>query len=114
MGFISSKILPKSETQKEREFLQTIDTFITETRAILNGGISFVDNVNCKLITFTSSATPDAENTIAHTLGKIPSGYIVYNQNKAGSLYNGTTTFTTTNIYLKCSVASVTYKIIVF
>jgi hypothetical protein len=63
---------------------------------------------------FTTSATPDAENTIAHTVGSIPIGVIIMHQDKAGSLYQGPTTgtnWTATNVYLKCDVASVTFNV---
>jgi len=63
---------------------------------------------------FTSSATPNAENTVAHGLNSIPIGYIILWQDKAGSLYgsptNGTD-WTTTNFYVKCDVASVEFLI---
>lgn len=63
---------------------------------------------------FTTSATPDAENTIAHTIGSIPIGVIIMHQDKAGALYQGPTTgtnWTATNVYLKSDVASVTFNI---
>lgn len=71
-------------------------------------------NFNAQWITFTSDATPDAENTVAHKLERVPTGYLVGQRNKAGVLYNGSTTWTTSNIYLKCDVASVTFRIFVW
>ena len=114
MSTISGKILPQPGTIQEKDLYFTLDELITDLRKIINRGITFSDNVNCRLVTFTTSATPDAENTVAHTLGSIPTGYLVYSQDKAGSLYLGTTTWTTTNIYLKCSIASIAYKVIIF
>ena len=58
--------------------------------------------------------SPDTEDTTAHTLGKVPTGFFVISQDKAGSLYDSGTAFTATNIFTKCDVASVTFKIIVF
>lgn len=69
------------------------------------------ENISGEFQVFTTSATPDAENTIAHTLGAVPIGYIVLKQDKAGSLYSGTTTWTSTNIYLKSDIASVTFTV---
>jgi hypothetical protein len=114
MEVTRSIILPQPKTDQERNLFQSLGMFITNMHAILNGGISFGDNVDCSLVTFTSSATPDEENTVGHTLGKIPTGYIIYSQDKAGSLYDSGTTFTATNIYTKCDVASVTFKLIIF
>jgi hypothetical protein len=105
---------PQPRNSWEIDVLKTLQDFFNRIVAILNRGITFTDNVDCVLITTTTSATPDAENTIAHTLGKIPSGYIVYSQNKAASLYLGTTSWTSTNIYLKSNIATVIFKIIVF
>jgi hypothetical protein len=72
------------------------------------------ENLSGEFQQFTTSATPDAENTIAHTVGAIPVGYIVLWQDKAGSLYQGPTTgtnWTSSNVYLKSDVASVTFLV---
>lgn len=105
---------PQPRDRQESDIFKAMSDFAKNIVNILNRGILFDDNVDCRRLTFTSSATPDAENTVAHTLGKIPTGYIVYSQNKAASIYLGSTTWTLTNIYLKVNVASVAVKIIVF
>lgn len=105
---------PQPRNPWELDVLKTLQDFFNRIVAILNRGITFTDNVDCVLITITTSATPDAENTVAHTLGKVPTGYIVYSQDKAASLYLGTTAWTSSNVYLKSNVASVTFKLIVF
>lgn len=64
------------------------------------------------VLTLTTSGTPDAENTKAHTLGRTPLGYIVLSQDKAASIYKGTTAWDATNIYLKATVASVALRIL--
>lgn len=74
----------------------------------------FGENVEGQFQVFTTSGTPDAENTIAHDLESVPIGYIVVGQDKAGSLYQKSdtgTTWTSTNLYLKCDVASVDFTI---
>ncbi len=71
-------------------------------------------NFDAQWISFTSSATPDAENTVAHKLSRIPTGYLVGQRNKAGILYNGSTTWTKANIYLKCNVASTAFRVLVW
>lgn len=110
----ASAPFPQPRNSWEMDVLKTLQDFFNRIVAILNRGITFTDNVDCVLITTTTSATPDAENTVGHLLGKIPSGYIVYSQDKAASLYLGTTAWTSSNVYLKSNVASVTFKIIVF
>ena len=64
------------------------------------------------LITGTTHATPGTEVAIAHTSGRIPTGMIPYNQDKAGSLYEGDTANTATAFYVKSDIASVTFKAI--
>jgi hypothetical protein len=114
MTVISSKILPRPEGQKERDLHNVLDNFITEVRSILNGGLLFSDNFSMKMVTFTSNVSSGAEDEITHNLGKVPTGYIIYSQDNAAFLYNGTTSWTTTKIYLKSSVAETTFKILVF
>ncbi len=109
-----SPILPTPKDQRDTDLYRVLSEFFRKITTILNRGITFDENVDCRLINFTSSATPDAENTIAHTLGKVPIGYIVYGKDKAGDVYTGGTAWTTTNLYLKVNVASVAVKIIVF
>lgn len=91
-------------------------TFFAYFIRAINKGITFgdgvsIDNIKGGWVTFTSSATPDQENTVAHNLGAIPVGWIIFTQDKAGSLYLGVTTWDKTNIYVKCNVASVTFKL---
>ena len=97
-----------------RDLLSTLDNMSHNLVDILNGGISFSDNADVSMIFFTSSATPDATNTVAHTLGKVPTGYIVYGLDKAAIVYTGVGTWSKTQIFLKVNVASVAVKILVF
>lgn len=111
--FINELVYPDLR-KFDRDLLSTLQEWSRNLENILQRGLSFSDNVDCRLVTFTSSATPDAENTVPHALGKIPIGFIPYDINKAGIVYRGTTTFTKTNLYLKVNVASVAVKILVF
>ena len=69
------------------------------------------ENIQGQFQTFTTDATPNAEFSVTHTLGATPVGWLVFNKNKAGDLYSGTTAWTSTTIALKCSVASVTFVV---
>ena len=82
--------------------------------AILNRGIAFDDNVDCRRVSVTSHGTPRTEFSVLHTLGKVPIGYIVYGQNGAGSVYDGTTANTATTLFLKSDVGGVVFRLIVF
>ena len=74
-------------------------------------------NIKGEFLEFTADATPDAEFSVTHDLGYIPSGYIVVRRKLAGSLYShygGMTAWTTTTIYFKSDVASLPGTIFVF
>jgi hypothetical protein len=83
----------------------------TSNRAILHGDKA--GNFAGKWVVFTSAGA-NVENTIAHGLKRIPRGYMVGEADKACSVYDGTTAWTITNIYLKADVATVALKILVF
>ncbi len=71
-------------------------------------------NFDGQWIEFTSNGVPDAENTVAHDLNRVPTGYIPAQRNKAGVLYNGSTAWTSSNIYLKCNIATVIFRIFIW
>lgn len=98
----------------EQDILRSLTDVFASIESILNSGIKFQDNVDCKLKSVASHGTPGTEFSLAHTLGKVPVGYIVYGQSAAGSIFDGTTANTATTIYFKSDVATVTFKLIVF
>lgn len=110
-------------TQKQ---ITELNKQLDQIMLCLNGRVAFVDgsitnqekseNLDGQFIVFTSLGA-GVETTIPHTLGRVPVGYIVVNQNTAGaSLYheNADTTWTTSNIYLKSDAATTTYTILIF
>lgn len=101
-----------------RKIDEDIFRFLSEQEdrldAVLNGGLGFSENFDAVIVSFTSSGTPNAENTVAHSLGKAPTGFIVLNKNKAAHVFDGGTTWTADNIYLKVDVATTVVKILVF
>lgn len=111
-----------NEKLPQAEQIRVLDVDLDKLFTILNGRVRFGDgvdgergeNIAGEFQVFTTSGTPNAENTIAHTLSATPIGYIVCGQDKAGSLYQLTdtgTAWTSTSIYLKCSVASVKFMV---
>ena len=105
-------------TEQVRKLDKDLGLVLTEwssnIKRILDGGISFQDNVDCAFVTFTSHAVAGTEFTVPHTLGKVPVGYIVYGQSGAGSVYDGVTTNTKTTLYLKSDVSAITFRLVVF
>lgn len=65
-------------------------------------------------LSVADTGTVNVEFAITHHLDRIPNGYILTNTNKAISLYNGSTAWTTSVIYLKCDAANATIKLYVF
>lgn len=61
-----------------------------------------------------TNGTPNTEDAFAHTLGRVPKGFIVVSMDKAGIIYDGGTVNTTTEINLKGDTASIAFKIYVF
>lgn len=97
-----------------RELISALSEWSLRIKAILDRGISFDDNVDCRRVSVASHATPGTEFSVAHTLGKLPTGYIVAGQTAAGSLYDGATANTKTTLYLKSDASAATFRIIVF
>src|SRR5258708_24601490 len=75
-----------------------------------NSTVNKGENILGQFITYTTNGTPNTEDTVAHSLGSIPVGYIIVSKSKAGDIYQQArtgTAWSTINIYLKCTVASV-------
>lgn len=98
----------------DKDLCRELDGAQKSLDAILNLGIRFEDNVDCRIVSFTSNGVANTEDSVAHTLGKVPVGYITVSVDKASIIYAGGTAWTTTAIYLKNSAATVACKIIVF
>lgn len=82
--------------------------------SIFENGINFDENVDGDFVTFTSNAIANTEDSIAHELGKIPTGFIVTALDKGAVIYNGGTVDTKTVIHLKSTVAATTFTIFIF
>lgn len=106
------------------QYFPTLDTDIKKVFSILNGQVSFGisgsqvhgENVSGQWVTVADTGTANAEFAVPHTFqfqGKAltPANYIVTNINKAGIVYTSGTTWTTSNVYFKCSAANATVTI---
>jgi hypothetical protein len=86
---------------------------------VLAGNISFGQsntdagkNTDTVYASGTSNATQNAAFSVNHQLGRIPVGFHVINKDKAGDFYASGTAWTATTISLKCTVASVTFTLL--
>lgn len=107
-------LMPPPRDEQESSFQQALMSYVQKLVDIINGGLRFSDNFDAEFIEYTSNGSADTEDTVAHTLKRVPSGFILVNTDKAVSLYDSGTSWTATNLYLKANVASATVKILVF
>ncbi len=98
----------------DRDLLKLFSDLVTSLGNMFDRGITFDENTETQTLDYTTNATPDTEDTVAHTLNKVPTGFFVAGMDKAATIYNGATAWTSTHIYLKCNVASVAARIMVF
>lgn len=72
------------------------------------------DNVDGNFCSITNTGLADTEFAVTHNLNRVPIGFHVVRQNKAGSFYDSGTAWTKTQIFLKCNVANVAATFFVF
>ena len=99
--------------QFDRDMITVLGAWAMNYKTILDRGISFSDNMDVVFVTYVSDGTPGNQTTVAHGLGKIPTGYIPISKDKAADVYTGAVP-DNTSLYLKCSAASTTVKLLVF
>lgn len=91
-----------------------------------NGGIDFGSSTQTSLANYTGNmngqwvnpvTAPGVANTefpIAHNLGRIPNGYLIFWKDRSADLYQGPATgtaWTTTQIFVKCTVANAVFAV---
>ena len=101
-----------------RQFDKDLGTVLADwsssLKGILDRGIAFDDNLDVRRVSVVSHGVPGTEFSVLHQLGKVPTGYIVYGQTAAGSVYDGTTANTKTTLYLKSDAATTTFRLVIF
>lgn len=85
-----------------------------ELAGLLNKGLRFEDNFDAYIATVADSGTANTSFTVAHTLKRVPTGFVVLNADRATQTYDAGTAWTATGIYLKTSAANCVLKILVF
>ena len=104
------------------DYVDKVDEDLVDLFKLTQGRIAFGsassgnegENISGEFKEFTSSSTPDEEFSVSHSMGATPIGYMIFYQDKAGSLYQGPSTGTSWDsetIYLKCDEASVTFMV---
>ena len=105
---------PESLRQLDKDLWTALGGWSLILKGMLDRGLDFDDNMDVRRISAVSHVTPGTEFSVAHGLGKVPVGYVVYGQTGAGSIYDGATTNTKTTLYLKSDVSAITFRVVVF
>ena len=83
---------------------------VTGTKAAPEEG-----NLYGQVKTYTTNAIANTEDTVSHTLGRVPIGFLILNRDKDKSVvYDSGTAWTAANLYLKCGAASTAVTIWIF
>lgn len=106
--------LADPETTFDKVVEEELSSFCISLSALLNGGLKFSDNFNMEITSVTTDAIAGTETIISHGLGRIPADFFVGAQDKAGTIYRGSTAWSESTISIKGSVASITANIYLF
>ena len=107
MTQVDDRIFPDDPNKLE------IESLLRNLKSILNNGIQFGENFDVSIVTVTHDTGADTEVSTTHTLGRIPTGFIVYEKSVAGIIYKSDT-YTTTVIKTKSDTDNVNYKVLIF
>lgn len=100
--------------QFDRDLMLFIEEVLINLTNLLNRGLSFTDNFDFEELSATAHATPDTEFSVTHTLERVPSRFIVVDIDEGGVVYKGTTAWTSTTVYFKCTTGGTAIKVLVY
>ncbi len=113
---VPDKLLPsRSDLRSHHSMLSGL--WERMARAV-NGRMSFGDGTSSDNIdgVWATPVTPGVANTdftVTHNLGRIPSGFLVFNKSAACDVYQGSVAWTTSQITLRATVVGVTVKLFI-
>lgn len=87
---------------------------IKDIKQILLGRITFGDNIQSYGPLEVTVADADTDIGIAHSLGRIPTGFFAYGEDVATIIYASSIPWTASQITLKSSVGPATFKVTIF
>jgi len=100
----------KIKDVETKEFARKLIQFLDDSLRKISG-IPFNQS---EALSVADTGAANVEFSITHHLGRVPNGYILTKTNKAASLYDGSSAWTTSTIYLKCSAANAAIELYVF
>lgn len=98
----------------DEDLAKILQLLMSNLSRIFEGGISIPDSLDLETVTVTTDSSADTEFSVAHTLKRVPVGYLVVSRDKGGVVYDSGTAFTITTIYLKCTTTSTVIKVLIF
>lgn len=105
---------PFSDLKSVERYARELDRDIQDIINAMSGRIRFGtasdgvsgENISGQWQIIADTGVADTEFSVTHTIGAIPQGFLVTNIDKGGVVYDSGTAWTSTTIYLKCSVAN--------
>jgi len=115
MKFVKRSSLTNFGKSNPEDYVKVLDDDVLSLSLFTQGRVRFGgggdgkrgENISGEFQVITTNASADTEDAFAHTLGSVPIGYIVLSRDKGGVIYDGSTSWTSTNIYLRSNVTSV-------
>ena len=95
-----------------KEFMRFASRFISQLQDTVNGGLDFSSNVNCQIVDISFPSLANQEFAVTHTLNRTGLNFIVISKNVSCDVYRGSTIDTKSVVYLKCTVATASVRVI--
>lgn len=100
--------------QLDQELILLVETLLTNLGLMFRNGLNFSDNFDGMEVSVTAHATPDTEFSVAHTLRRIPTRFLVTDIDEGGVVYKSGTAWTDTTAYLKCTTGGSAIKVFLY
>lgn len=71
-------------------------------------------NLSASWVRYVSNAVANTDDTVTHSLGRLPLGFFTSAPSNAGVIYRGSGAWTSTTVSLRSSLASTTVDLLVF
>lgn len=98
----------------DRSLITVLGNWSLELKGLLDRGLSLADNVDAAVVSFNTNGVANTEDAIPHTLGRVPTYFVVADIDKGGVVYRSGTAFTKDTVYVKTTVATAAVKLILF
>lgn len=93
-------------------FVTSVAQTFNALALMLNGQISFIDNCKTSSVVVVFAAA-NKQQSVPHTLNKVPLGYIMIGSKAAAQIFDGTSGNTPQTLFVQSTVAT-TVRLLVF